>query len=81
MLAFLWRVAGVVAGDGDARAVLAAVERLPLEPVAVVSRAAGRRRPGGRDPGRGRAVRARSQAHPLSMQPILQGTVQGMTHF
>lgn len=51
------------------------MERFPLEFITIVSRLAGRRGPGGRDPGSRRAVRARAQAHPLSMQPLLQGTL------
>lgn len=63
------------AEDGDAGAVLLAMERLPFEPVAVVPRATGGRGPGGRDAGGGRPVRARAQAHPLRLQPLLQGAL------
>lgn len=56
------------------------MERFPLEPVTVIPSAAGRRGLGGRDAGSGGPVRARTQAHPLSLQPLLQGAFQGMTH-
>lgn len=57
------------------------MERLPLEPVPGFPRSVGGRGPGGCDARGGRPVRARAQAHPLRLQPLLQGTLQGMTHF
>lgn len=56
------------------------MERLPLESFSRVPRPAGRRGPGGCDPGGWWAVRPRSQTHPLRLQPLFQGTLQGKNH-
>lgn len=67
--------------DGDTRAVFIEMERFSLESFTIVSRSPGGRRSGGRDPGGRRAVRPRSQAYTISLQSILQRTLQGMSHY